>query len=54
MVASIAMIVRSHLVSGSVSQLPDLAPDLAYMILMPYAGQAGARRETGASGVSGC
>jgi len=47
MVASIAMIVRSHLVSGSVRQLPDLAPDLAYMILMPYAGPADARRETG-------
>jgi hypothetical protein len=33
-------------VSGSVRHLPELAPDLAYMILMPYAGQAGARRET--------
>jgi hypothetical protein len=53
MVASIAMIIRSHLVSGSVRRLPDLAPDLAYMILMPYAGQAGARRETGAAGTSG-
>src|SRR5262249_11550369 len=35
MIAAVAMIVRSHLVSGSVKQLPDLAPDLAYMILMP-------------------
>jgi hypothetical protein len=53
MVASIAMIIRSHLVSGSVRRLPDLAPDLAYMILMPYAGQASARREAGAAGTSG-
>jgi hypothetical protein len=52
MVSSIAMIVRSHLVSGSVRQLPALAPDLAYMVLMPHAGQAGARRETGPAGAS--
>jgi hypothetical protein len=45
MVAAIAMIVRSHLVSGSAKRLPELAPDLAYMVLMPYAGLAGARRE---------
>ena len=51
MVASVVMIVRSHLVSGSVRRLPELAPDLAYMILMPYAGQAGARRETERSGL---
>jgi hypothetical protein len=53
MVASIAMIVRSHLVSGSVRQLPDLAADLAYMVLMPYAGQAGARQTTGSATPSG-
>src|SRR5690242_2655925 len=53
MVASIAMIVRSHLVLGSMKQLPELAPDLAYMILMPYAGQAGARRECVAAEASG-
>jgi hypothetical protein len=53
MVASIAMVVRSHLVSGSVKQLPDLAPDLAYMILMPYAGGAASRRETGPGATSG-
>jgi hypothetical protein len=46
MIASIVMIVRSHLVSGSVKLLPELAPDLAYMVLMPYTGQANARRET--------
>ena len=38
MVASIAMIVRSHLVIGSAKQLPDLAADLAYLILLPYRG----------------
>jgi hypothetical protein len=38
MVASITMIVRSHLVAGSAKQLPELAPDLAFMILMPYTG----------------
>ena len=38
MVASIAMIVRSHLVIGSAKRLPELAPDLAYLILLPYRG----------------
>jgi hypothetical protein len=45
MIASIAMIIRSHLVVGSVSDLPDLAPDLSYLILMPYTGLTVARRE---------
>ena len=38
MVASIAMVVRSHLVIGSAKQLPGLAPDLANLALMPYTG----------------
>ncbi len=45
MIASITMIVRSHLVTGSAKQLPELAPDLVYLILMPYTGLARARRE---------
>lgn len=44
MIAAIAMIIRSHLVAGSVSDLPGLAPDLVYLVLMPYTGLAGARR----------
>jgi hypothetical protein len=49
MVAAIAMIVRSHLVSGSAGLLPELAPGLAHMILMPYTGLAGARHEAEAA-----
>jgi len=45
MIAAIAMIIRSRLVAGSVSDLPELAPDLVYLVLMPYSGLAGARRE---------
>jgi hypothetical protein len=48
-VASIAMIIRSHLVAGSTRRLPELAPDLACMLLMPYTGLAAARRESAES-----
>jgi hypothetical protein len=53
MVASIAMVVRSHLVSGSARDLPELAPDLIYLILMPYTGLAAARREAERSSLLG-
>ena len=46
MIAAIAMIIRSHLVAGSVSDLPELAPDLVYLALMPYNGLDAARRES--------
>lgn len=43
-VESIATIVRGHLQLGTATALPDLAPDLVYVILMPYVGIAEARR----------
>jgi hypothetical protein len=42
-VESIALIVRGHLLSGKADQLPLLAPDIVYLILMPYAGIAAAK-----------
>lgn len=42
-VESIALIIRGHLLSGEADQLPLLAPDLVYLILMPYAGIAAAK-----------
>jgi hypothetical protein len=50
MIASVAMIIRSHLVAGSVTDLPELAPDLVYLILMPYTGLTAARREAERTG----
>jgi hypothetical protein len=50
MISSIAMIIRSHLVNGSAKDLPELTSDLVYLILMPYVGLAGARREAERSG----
>jgi hypothetical protein len=52
MVAAAVMIVRSHLVSGSARHLPELAPDLAFMVLLPYSGQARARHATDHSELS--
>jgi len=44
LIESIATIVRGHLVLGTAAALPDLAPDLVYITLMPYLGNAEARR----------
>jgi hypothetical protein len=52
MVAAAVMIIRSHLVSGSARHLPELAPDLAFMVLLPYSGQARARHATDQSELS--
>jgi hypothetical protein len=43
-VESIAAIVRGHLLGGTPEQLPDTAPDLVYLALMPYLGLAETRR----------
>jgi hypothetical protein len=43
-IESIATIVRGHLVLGTAATLPDLAPDLVYITLMPYLENAEARR----------
>jgi len=42
-VESIATIIRGHLQLGTATALPELAPDLVYMTLMPYLGIAEAR-----------
>jgi hypothetical protein len=44
LVESIAVVVRAHLQARTASRLPALAPDLAYLTLMPYVGLAGARQ----------
>jgi len=43
-VESIVTIVRGHLQLGTAAELPGLAPDLVYVVLMPYTGIAEARR----------
>ncbi len=43
-IESIATIVRGHLQLGTAAELPSLAPELAYVTLMPYSGNAEARR----------
>jgi hypothetical protein len=43
-VKAIATVIRGHLRAGSTALLPQIAPELVYMALMPYAGLAGARR----------
>ena len=42
LVESIAVVVRAHLQARTADKLPDLAPDLAYLSLMPYVGLASA------------
>jgi hypothetical protein len=37
-VESIAAVVRGHLLAGTEDQLPDVAPDLVYLALLPYLG----------------
>jgi hypothetical protein len=43
-VEAIATVIRGHLQVGGAGQLPERAPDLIYLTLMPYLGIAGARR----------
>jgi hypothetical protein len=42
LVESISVVVRAHLQAGTSRKLPEHAPDLAYLTLMPYVGIAGA------------
>jgi hypothetical protein len=42
-VESIALLVRGHLLDGSEERLPDAAPDLVYLALVPYLGFVEAR-----------
>jgi hypothetical protein len=51
-VESIAVIVRGHLPLGTAAALPDLAPDLIYVTLMPYLGIADAGRWASSSAVT--
>jgi len=45
-VESIATVVRGSLLRGDADQLPNVAPDLIYLALVPYAGISEARRWT--------
>jgi hypothetical protein len=47
-VEAIALIVRGHLLAGTAKQLPEAAPDLIYLALMPYLGLAETRGWTNA------
>lgn len=42
-IEAIAALIRGHLQAGAVERLPDVAPDLVYLALMPYLGLEGAR-----------
>jgi len=42
-VEAIALIVRGHLIAGTADQLPETAPDLVYLALVPYLGMAETR-----------
>jgi hypothetical protein len=43
-VESIAALVRGHLLAGTEDQLPEVAPDLVYLALLPYLGLEGTKR----------
>jgi hypothetical protein len=43
-VESIATVVRGHLLADTADQLPETAPDLVYLALLPYLGLDGTRR----------
>jgi hypothetical protein len=43
-VESIAAVVRGHLLAGTQDQLPEVAPDLVYLALLPYLGLEGTKR----------
>jgi len=43
-VETAAQLVRGHLLSGKVEELPRLAPELIHLALMPYCGMAEAER----------
>lgn len=43
-VESIAAVVRGHLLAGTEDQLPEVAPDLVYLALLPYLGLEGTKR----------
>lgn len=42
-VEAIALIFRGHLLGGTADQLPEAAPDMVYLALMPYLGLAETR-----------
>jgi hypothetical protein len=39
-----AILIRGHLLAGTVERLPALGPELVYLTLMPYLGLGGARK----------
>ena len=48
-IEAIVTVIRGHLQLGTSSQLPERAPDLIYLTLMPYLGISGASRWSSAS-----
>jgi hypothetical protein len=52
-IEAIAMIVRGHLIAGTGDQLPETAPDLVYLALVPYLGMAETRGWTKALALGG-
>jgi len=54
-VESVAVLVRGHLLAGTTDQLPELAPEVIHLALLPYIGSAAARAwaETAGSRRSG-
>ncbi len=52
-VEAIAMIVRGHLIAGTSELLPESAPDLVYLALVPYLGIAETRGWTKALALGG-
>jgi hypothetical protein len=47
-VEAIAVVIRGHLLAGTAKQLPETAPDLVYLALLPYLGLAETRGWTNA------
>jgi hypothetical protein len=52
-VEAIASLVRGHLLSGTVDELPGLAPDAIYLALLPYLGLEATRRWAEPAGSTG-
>jgi hypothetical protein len=52
-VEAIAMVARGHLLAGTAERLPELAPELIYLALMPYTGLSEARNWTESPAVAG-
>jgi hypothetical protein len=52
-VESIAVFIRGHLLGGTEAQLPGAAPDLVYLVLLPYLGLSETKRWAASAGQIG-